>query len=169
MSKIYCVVDKIGFIATFSTIEKAKDFIKKWEDKVKLIILEFSINNEKQKSEIYFLPYKGHEGCHNFPVALVTNDKEYYLNVQNKLVKMGLAFPDDIEFFTKKIDEVAPNEYNRLTSNFEQEDLLITEILTNLKDENDIVLKDDFDTIVCGNIIGPDSVYLLNKSEEIGT
>ena len=103
MSKIYCVIDNFGFIAAFSIIQKARKFIKEWEDKVELFIMEFSINDEKQKNEIYFMPYKGHEGCHNFPVALVTNDKEYYLNVQSKLVKMGLAFPDDIEPFIEGI------------------------------------------------------------------
>lgn len=151
MDKLYVVVDKFGYIGTYDDKEKAQKIIEYWKDSVDLMILVFPIKSDLPIDEVFFLPYRGHESDNKFPVALVTNDKIYALKVQQKMVSMEMTYPDNIEFFTKKINRIDPIEYSRLVDKkLRYKEDFIDQILTKISGADADELDKPFDEMMAG-------------------
>lgn len=161
MSKIYVIVDKYGFIAAYDNLKKAEKIIDDWHKQVDLIMIEFLLDEDQQREEIYFLPYKCHDLSDNLPVALVTNDRMKFLRTQVKLLNMELTFPDDIGFFTKKVNEIDAPEYTRLTEKkLRYKEEFVDTILTKLNENEAADTKLPFDKLMSGLIM--DEYFILD-------
>lgn len=173
MNKVYVIVDQFGYIGSYDSKEKADKIINYWEDQVDLMLLSFPINEELPLDKVYFLPYRGHETDNKFPVAIVSNDKNYILKVQKKMVSMDLTYPDNIHFFTKKINTIEPVEYSRLTDKkLRYKEDFVDQILTKINEADDEDLTKPFEEMMAGIVLGPYNIlneeggYLQSKSEE---
>ena len=168
---IYTIVDKYGFIGAFDDIKKAMKIVKKWENTVELFILKFPFNSTLQKEEIYFLPYRGHDTDNKYPVALVTNDRMYFLRVQTKLLKMEMTYPDSIDFFTKRINCIDPIEFGRLIDKkLRYKEDIMDVILTKISQADKEDLKKPFHEMMASiitdqyDILGPKSEYVCTQT-----
>lgn len=156
MNNIHVIFDKFGFIGAYLDEKEAIKFVNEWKKHVNLMILDFPLNSEEQKDDIYFLPWKGVD---TFPLALVTNDRTLFLKTQKKLVSMDLTFPDDIDFFTKKIGVVDPIEFQRLTDkSVRYKEDLLDKIFTKISEAEEMDLKQPFDKMLSGIISGHESI-----------
>lgn len=156
MNKLYVIVDKFGFIGAYNSKERAQHVVNCWTDQVDLMIISFPINPDLPLEEIYFLPYRGHETDNKFPVALVSNDRDYILKVQQKMVSMEMTYPDNIKFFTKKINTIDPIEYSRLVDKkLRYKEEFIDQILSKISEADEDELSKPFDEMMAGIIVGP--------------
>jgi len=168
MNSIYTLVDKYGFLAAYDDKIKLKAIIKEWEDVVPLMIIEFPMNPNLQKEEIYFIPYSGLESDSRFPVALCTNDKKYALATQQQMIKMDSTYPDNINFFTKKLNCIEPVEFLRLTSkDVRQREDIVDTLLTKITEADEEDLKKPFNELINGILWEPSD--LLKKDSELIT
>ena len=173
MAWIYVVVDKFGFIGAYDNKDIALDLVNEWKNTVELLIINFPLDDAHQKEEVYFIPYSGLETDSRFPVAFVSNNKDKALAVQTKLVSMEMTYPDDIVFFTKKINNINPVEFMRLTNDHLRiKEALFDSLINKVENADKETLNLPFDQMISGliwdplDLLKPHSKEIVNIEEK---
>lgn len=164
---IYTIVDKYGFIAAYDNKEKALGVINEWKKTIGLLLIEFPLDEKQQKKEVYFIPYMGLETDSRFPVALVTNNKDKAIRLQEKFVDMDMGYPDDILFFTKEMNCINPSEFARLTNDqLRIKEQIFDSLINKIEMADKETLNLPFDEMLAGLVWDPQDL-LKSESKDI--
>jgi uncharacterized protein YegJ (DUF2314 family) len=108
-SDLYVVSDSQGFIAAFTSIDKAKKSLEIYL-KLDLIWQRFKCQREiKDDDQVFVLSYRN--GGH---VAFVDIDPDIVRSVQKKLGKVDLVFQDDVSYWAFPVNKISLDGAKRL-------------------------------------------------------
>ena len=96
---LFAISDSSGFVGAFSSEKKARDVLRTY---ISIPLIVTTYPRETKLTSVWALPYRG-----NNAVAYVSDSKSKIREIQIDLLRVGLTFPDDVDFWEHEIDKVS--------------------------------------------------------------
>lgn len=107
--RIHVVSDSAGFVAAFLNREQIVTAILEKYPEQNFVIQSFPMSEEHSKSEVFIIPYITINS-----VAFVSNDRAECQRVHQALLRVGLTYDDDVDFWKHPVGIVCAPAKKRL-------------------------------------------------------